>query len=58
MKTSDKESVQEIVENEGLDYAMFNYSDFKEIKDTKFHELRQQYIDSAKVLAEYIGVEI
>ena len=31
------------------------YSDFKEIKDVEFHELRKAYVKAAKALKEYLG---
>ena len=34
------------VEDEGLDYAMCNYSDWSDIKDTKFHELRNTFLNT------------
>jgi hypothetical protein len=29
--------------HEGFDYAFTDYSQFKKVKDTKFHELRKAY---------------
>ena len=44
--------VNACVENEGFDYAFRHYSDFSEVKDKKFHELRSAYVDAARALAE------
>lgn len=49
--------VRATVDNEGFDYAFRNYSDFEEIKDEKFHELRKAYVVAAKALAEYTGCD-
>lgn len=44
-----------IIENEGFDYTFRDYSDFEEVKDEKFHQLRQAYKDAADELDNYIG---
>jgi len=43
------------MENEGFDYCFRHYSNFKEIKDDEFHELRRQYIESSELLEDYIN---
>lgn len=53
MNKKDKEFVSGIVDNEGFDYAFTRYSDFSEIKDKKFHELRKAYCDAQEALAKY-----
>lgn len=50
------EYVRETIENEGVYYAFIHYSDFEEIKDEKFHELRKAFEKSAKELVEYCGL--
>ena len=57
MKKKDKEYLVETVDQEGFDYAFVDYSSFEEIKDTKFHELREAYLKARKELADYIGIE-
>jgi len=57
MKQADREEVLDVVDNEGFDYAFVNHSSFTEIKDEKFHELREEYIEAHKKLAAYIGLE-
>lgn len=49
--------VIDTIENEGFRYAFVDYSDFSEIQDEKFHELRQAYLDADAALREYVGVE-
>jgi hypothetical protein len=39
---------------EGFHYCFEHYSSFKEIKDEKFHELREKYLEVAKELEEYV----
>ncbi len=57
MKKEDKEYLQERVENEGFDYCFVHYSDFEEIKDKKFHELREAYCKAQEALAEYLDID-
>jgi thymidylate kinase len=39
---------------EGFHYCFESYSSFEEIKDEKFHELREKYIEIAKELEKYV----
>lgn len=39
---------------EGFDYAFRHYSDFKEVVDETFHELRKAYVEAADALDEYL----
>ena len=57
MKAKDARNVCDTVENEGFDYAFRHYSHFPEIKDEEFHKLRAAYVQAAKDLADYIGLE-
>ncbi|MBE3085038.1 MAG: hypothetical protein IMZ64_02330 [Bacteroidetes bacterium] len=57
MTKKEKDSVTCKVENEGFDYAFIHYSNYEDIKDPKFHELRLAYIKAENDLAEYIGLE-
>lgn len=52
------ESVQYRMDEEGFDYCFNGYSNWDEIKDKKFHELRKAYLDSAKALREYINAKV
>jgi hypothetical protein len=47
--------VQYRMREEGFHYCFKHYSRFEEIKDEKFHELRKNYLESAKLLEEYIN---
>jgi hypothetical protein len=57
MTEKEKEYVLAKIENEGFDYTFIHYSNFKDIKDKKFHELRLAYKKAAEELSEYVGVE-
>lgn len=45
------------MQDEGFDYCWRCYSDFKEIEDEKFHELRRSYITAANALEEYVNAK-
>lgn len=49
-----KEQLSIIIENEGFDYAFMHFSEFSEIEDEKFHNLRKAYVNAAIELEEYI----
>lgn len=54
MATMTLEDVADIVELEGFDYAFRYYSTFSEVKDKKFHKLREAYIKAAQDLEDYL----
>ena len=54
MKASDAESVLAIINAEGFDNAFNHYSSYRDINDTKFHDLRKAYIAATKELKEYL----
>lgn len=58
MTKQEKIIVSEAVEAEGFDYTFMDYSDFREIKDEKFHELRENYMEAAEELAKYAIIEL
>lgn len=57
MTAQEFESVRDTVDNEGFDYAFRHYSNFNEISDERFHELREKYVEAANLLAQYLGLE-
>lgn len=57
MTDDEKSIVNDIVESEGFDYAFRHYTSFDEIKDVKFHKLREKYIKAARNLIEYADIE-
>jgi len=50
--------VKDKINGEGFHYCFVNYSSFSEIKDKKFHELREKYIEASKDLERYIDKTI
>ncbi len=57
MSRDDRDSICFKIESECFDYALTEYSSWKEIKDKKFHELLQTYRDAKYALEEYIDFE-
>ena len=57
MKAEEAENWNDVyyrMKQEGFHYCFKHYSSFKEIKDEKFHELREKYLEVAKELELYI----
>lgn len=54
MNAKELEYVKDTIDNEGFDYAFVDYSDFSEIEDEKFHNLRKAYVKAAEELREYV----
>jgi hypothetical protein len=54
IESEDWENLHYRMDNEGFDYCFLNYSNFEEIKDDKFHQLRLKYIETSKELRKYI----
>ncbi len=50
-----REHVRHVIEREGFDYAFQYKTDFPEVKDKKFHALREAYCNAVKALKEYVG---
>jgi len=50
--------VQYRMDAEGFHYCFKHYSSFNEVEDKKFHELRKQYLESAKQLEDYINLKV
>lgn len=57
MKAKDLDYVRGTIENEGFHYAFTGYSEFKEVDDPKFHELREAYLKAGRDLAAHLNVE-
>ena len=51
------ESLLDKIESEGFDYALIDYSDWKNIKDAKFQELIRQFRKARNDLKKYIGID-
>jgi hypothetical protein len=57
MTQEEKNYVTCKVESEGFDYAFRHYSNYEDIKDPKFHELRKAYLKAVEDLIKYLGLE-
>ena len=54
----DWQMVQYRMGNEGIDYCFKHYSSFEEIKDEKFHELRNKFLTSLDEIQNYVDSKI
>jgi hypothetical protein len=52
------ESVHYRMQDEGIDYCFNHYSNWTEIKDEKFHELKQKLIDTMSEMWIYVHSKI
>lgn len=58
MNEEEREEVIRIVKNEGFDYGICYYTNFKdEVKDITFHQYRDKYLEAKKNLLKYIGLD-
>ena len=46
------------IRQEGFHYCFKHYSNFEEIKDEKFHNLRKQYISVSNEIEQYVKDKI
>lgn len=54
----DFQMVRYRMEDEGFHYCFRSYSEFEEVEDPRFHELRLAYLEAAKNLETYIYTKI
>lgn len=57
-KLEDWQMVRYRMDNEGVDYCFKHYSSFEEIKDEKFHELRNKFLTSLDEIQNYVDSKI
>ena len=57
MTNREQRIVSGMIYAEGFDYTFRFYSNFPEIQDLKFHELREAYKQAAKNLIDYCKIE-
>ena len=48
------EDINEIIESEGFDYIFVNYSNFEEVDNDEFHELREGYLNARRRLKTFM----
>ena len=51
----DLQYVRDCIDNEGFEYAFINYSDYKDVLDPIFHQLREAYVKAYNELEKYVG---
>jgi hypothetical protein len=54
MRPHDAESILSIIDTEGFDAAFRHYSNYRDISDPQFHQLKANYVDAARELLDYI----
>ena len=54
----DWQMVRYRMDNEGIDYCFKHYSSFEEIKDEKFHEIRNNFLTSLDEIQNYVDSKI
>lgn len=42
------------IEHEGFDFSFADYSDWREVKDPKFHALRRAYLKAMRALKSHV----
>ena len=52
----DNERLIDAIDEDGLEYAIFDYSDWREIKDAKFKSLKKDYKSATIALKKYLGI--
>lgn len=54
----DWQMVRYRMDNEGIEYCFKHYSRFEEIKDEKFHQLREELINKMDEIRQYVNDKI
>ena len=54
----DWQMVQYRMDAEGIEYCFKHYSRFEEIKDEKFHQLREELINKMDEIRQYVNDKI
>jgi len=57
LEIEDFKCVKYRIRSEGFHYCFKHYSDFSEIEDERFHQLRKQYLAIAEELETYINTK-
>jgi hypothetical protein len=53
-KETEMEYVKSKIDNEGMWYCFDGYSDFRDIEDSRFHELRIAFCEAGEALTDYV----
>ncbi len=60
MTPEEKEIVCQVFENEGIEYGLNSYTDFREhdtVNDPEFHRLKDEFLAIRRQLIEYVGYD-
>lgn len=57
MTKKEKQEILNIINNEGFEYTFIHYLSFSNVKDKKFHNLRENFMKARKDLVDYLGFE-
>lgn len=57
MTKREKQYVDTLIEFEGFDYGLSNWDLRKEVKDERYHELREAWLTARKALMDYAEVD-
>lgn len=58
MTDEEREDLLHRINQEGFDYCFMSYSAFRDIKDERFHQLREEYQKAHAKLFTYIDLGI
>jgi hypothetical protein len=56
-KRNTRQYVRDILENQGIEYGLIHYSEFKEYDDPEFHMLREEFIRVHRRIIEHLDME-
>ena len=57
MDELDRQSVIDIIDQEGFYYTFAHFTSFEDIRDKKFHELRNAFLDARNALLDYLDFD-
>lgn len=57
MSEPNREYMQRVIDKEGFCYAFVDYSNFDEVDDPIFHELRAKFLQIHQEFNEYMGID-
>lgn len=54
LTSEEVEQIMDYIDKDGFEYAILDYTDYKDIKDKTFHTLRTQYAKAKEKLEKYL----
>lgn len=55
MTKQEKQQVHDLIEAQGFEYGLLEYSAMEEVRDEEFHALLEAYRAARQELSDYIG---